>query len=79
MAPVLDGSAGRTYLPFTQCGRPHMAAWRESGSLYWVVNTLPNDVPDAVLPGLARSCRPVSCLHIFRGVRTAVACFSLFA
>ena len=51
---------GRTYLLFTQSGRLHLVAWRENGAVYWVVNTLSNDVPDAVLLGLARSCQPVS-------------------
>jgi hypothetical protein len=50
---------GRSYLLFYQNGRLHMVAWRENGALYWVVNTLANDLSNQLMLSLARSCEPV--------------------
>ncbi len=51
---------GRTYLLFYQDANLHMVAWRENGALYWVINTLENELPNGLLLKLAESCRPVA-------------------
>jgi hypothetical protein len=34
-------------------------AWREHGTLYWIINTLDNELSSDVMLGLATSCKPV--------------------
>jgi LCP family protein required for cell wall assembly len=50
---------GRAYRLFYQGSHLHMVAWTERGTLYWVVNTLDDQLPNDVILGLATSCRPV--------------------
>jgi LCP family protein required for cell wall assembly len=50
---------GRTYLLFYQGDNLHMVAWKEHGTLYWVLNTLDNELSNDLMLGLATSCRPV--------------------
>jgi hypothetical protein len=50
---------GRTYLLFYQGEQLHMVAWKERGTLYWVLNTLDNQLSNELLMGLATSCKPV--------------------
>jgi LCP family protein required for cell wall assembly len=51
--------AGRTYMLFYQSDRLHMVAWKERGTLYWVLNTLDNQLSNDLMMGLAKSCKPV--------------------
>ncbi|MGE5229096.1 MAG: LCP family protein [Deltaproteobacteria bacterium] len=50
---------GRTYLLFYQGDQLHMVAWKERGTLYWVLNTLDNQLSNDLMMGLAKSCKPV--------------------
>lgn len=50
---------GRKYLLFYQGNDLHMVAWRAHGTLYWVLNTLDNQLSSDVMMGLATSCKPV--------------------
>jgi LCP family protein required for cell wall assembly len=50
---------GRKYMLFYQGGDLHMAAWKERGTLYWVLNTLDNQLSNDLMLGLATSCKPV--------------------
>jgi LCP family protein required for cell wall assembly len=50
---------GRTYLLFYQGTDLHMVAWKERGTLYWVLNTLDNQLSNDLMMGLAKSCKPV--------------------
>ncbi|HTX67657.1 MAG TPA: LCP family protein [Thermoleophilia bacterium] len=50
---------GRKYMLFYQGDHLHLVAWREHGTLYWVVNTLDNQLSDDLMMGLATSCEPV--------------------
>jgi LCP family protein required for cell wall assembly len=50
---------GRTYLLFYQGDSLHMVAWRKSGCVYWVVNTLDDLLSEHLMLALAESCRPV--------------------
>ena len=50
---------GRKYMLFYQGDHLHMVAWRERGTLYWVLNTIDNELSNDVLLGLAMSCKPV--------------------
>jgi LCP family protein required for cell wall assembly len=54
-----EKSGGRTYLLFHQGAHLHMVAWKERGTLYWVLNTLTNQLSNDVMMGLAKSCKPV--------------------
>jgi LCP family protein required for cell wall assembly len=54
-----EKSGGRTYLLFYQGTHLHMVAWKERGTLYWVLNTLTNQLSNDVMMGLAKSCKPV--------------------
>ncbi len=54
-----EKSGGRTYLLFYQSAHLHMVAWKEHGTLYWVLNTLTNQLSNDVMMGLAKSCKPV--------------------
>jgi hypothetical protein len=50
---------GRKFMLFYQGDHLHMVAWREHGTLYWVLNTLDNQLPNDLMLGLAASCKPV--------------------
>ena len=51
--------AGRKYLLFYQGASLHMVAWKQSGTLFWVLNTLDNQLSNDVMLGLATSCKRV--------------------
>jgi polyisoprenyl-teichoic acid--peptidoglycan teichoic acid transferase len=50
---------GRSYMIFADGSHIHTIAWREHGALYWVVNTLLEDLSNEQLLGLARSAQPL--------------------
>lgn len=50
---------GTKYLLFYQGDRLHMVAWSRNGTLYWVLNTLDDEISSDVLLGLATSFTPV--------------------
>ncbi len=50
---------GRKFMLFYQSDHLHMVAWREHGTLYWVLNTLDNQLSNDLMLGLAASCKPV--------------------
>jgi len=50
---------GRKYMLFYQGDHLHMVAWKERGTLYWVLNTLDNELSNDVMMGIATSCKPV--------------------
>jgi LCP family protein required for cell wall assembly len=50
---------GRNYLLFYEGDALHLVAWRHRGTVYWIVNTLDNQLPDDVMLRLAVSCRSV--------------------
>jgi LCP family protein required for cell wall assembly len=54
---VIDG---RKYLFFYEGEALRMVAWRRSGTVYWVVNTLENQLPEEVMLALATSCTRVT-------------------
>jgi polyisoprenyl-teichoic acid--peptidoglycan teichoic acid transferase len=49
----------RTYMIFADGGHIHMVAWRENQVLYWVVNTLREDLSNQQMLGIARSTQPL--------------------
>ena len=51
--------AGQEYMLFYQADHLHMVAWKRNGTLYWVLNTLDNQVSNDLLMGLATSFKPV--------------------
>ncbi len=50
---------GRKFMLFYQGDHLHLVAWREHGTLYWVINTLDNQLSNDLILGLAASCKPV--------------------
>ncbi len=50
---------GRKYMLFYQGDHLHMVAWKERGTLYWVLNTLDNELSNDAMMGIATSCKPV--------------------
>jgi hypothetical protein len=50
---------GRKFMLFYQGSHLHLVAWREHGTLYWVINTLDNQLSNDLILGLAASCKPV--------------------
>ena len=50
---------GRKFMLFYQGEHLHLVAWREHGTLYWVINTLDNQLSNDLILGLAASCKPV--------------------
>jgi LCP family protein required for cell wall assembly len=50
---------GRKFMLFYQSDHLHMVAWKEHGTLYWVLNTLDNQLSNDLMLGLAASCKPV--------------------
>ncbi|MCX6373246.1 MAG: LCP family protein [Actinobacteria bacterium] len=51
--------AGQEYLLFYRADHLHMVAWKRNGTLYWVVNTLDNQLSNDLMMGLATSFKPV--------------------
>jgi polyisoprenyl-teichoic acid--peptidoglycan teichoic acid transferase len=49
----------RTYMIFADGEHIHMVAWREHGVLYWVINTLREDLSNDQMLGIARSAQPL--------------------
>jgi LCP family protein required for cell wall assembly len=49
---VIDGT---TYLFFNQGEHVHMIAWRRGNTLYWVINTLDNELDNELMSALATS------------------------
>ncbi len=50
---------GTAYLLFYQGKRLHMVAWKRNKTLYWVLNTLDNELSNDVMLRLATSFKPV--------------------
>ena len=50
---------GEKYMLFYQGDHLHMVAWKRNDTLYWVLNTLSNELSNDVMLGLATSCKPV--------------------
>jgi LCP family protein required for cell wall assembly len=50
---------GRKYLLFYEGNNLHMIAWRGHGTLYWLLNTLDNQLSNDLMLGLATSCKTV--------------------
>jgi hypothetical protein len=46
---------GRKYWLFYEGEALHMVAWRRSGTVYWVINTLDNQLPEKLMLALATS------------------------
>ncbi|HET6495666.1 MAG TPA: LCP family protein [Thermoleophilia bacterium] len=63
--PAIQNPSGRQtigdteYLLFYEGQRLHMVAWRRNKTLYWVLNTLDNELSKGVMLGLATSFKPV--------------------
>ena len=51
--------AGQQYMLFYQADHLHMVAWKRHGTLYWVLNTLDNELSNDLMMGLATSFKPV--------------------
>jgi LCP family protein required for cell wall assembly len=50
---------GQKYMLFYQADNLHMVAWKRNGTLYWVLNTLDNELSNDLMMGLATSFKPV--------------------
>lgn len=50
---------GREYSLFYQNDRLHRVAWRQNGTVYWLANTLDDQISNKVMLELARSFKPV--------------------
>jgi hypothetical protein len=48
---------GRTYLLFDDGAHVHTIAWREGGAVYWLTNTLLEDLSNEQMLAIARSAR----------------------
>ena len=51
--------AGQKYMRFYQADHLHMVAWKRHRTLYWVLNTLDNQLSNDLMMGLATSFKPV--------------------
>jgi hypothetical protein len=51
---------GTQYLLFYNDADLHMVAWRHGSTLYWVLNSLDDKLPESVMLSLATSFRPLS-------------------
>jgi polyisoprenyl-teichoic acid--peptidoglycan teichoic acid transferase len=51
--------AGKTYLQFYSGAQLHMVAWRSGTTLYWVLNTLDDELPAEFMMELAKSFAPL--------------------
>ena len=52
-------AGGRSYSLFYDNSSLHMVAWRQGGRVYWVSNTLDDELPNSLMLALATSCAPV--------------------
>jgi LCP family protein required for cell wall assembly len=50
---------GRQYMLFYQNDRLHRVAWKANGALYWVANTLDDQLSNELMLALATSCKRV--------------------
>jgi LCP family protein required for cell wall assembly len=50
---------GRTYMIFADGAHIHMVAWRQGKVLYWVINTLLEDLSNQQMMGIADSVQPL--------------------
>ena len=50
---------GTKYMLFYQADHLHMVAWRRNGTLYWIINSLDNELSNDLMMGLATSFEPV--------------------
>jgi LCP family protein required for cell wall assembly len=50
---------GRTYMLSTDGGHIHTIAWRQGHALYWLTNTLLEDLTNQQMLGIARSVQPM--------------------
>jgi hypothetical protein len=53
---VIDGTE---YMFFYQGSALHMVAWKRNKTLYWVINTLDNELSNDTMTGIATSFQPV--------------------
>ena len=53
------GHRRQEYMLFYQADHLHMVAWKRNGTLYWVLNTLDNQLSNDLMMGLATSFKPV--------------------
>ena len=51
--------AGRRYSLYYDDASLHLVAWRQGGTVYWVSNTLDDELPNSLMLALATSCSPV--------------------
>jgi LCP family protein required for cell wall assembly len=51
--------AGRTYMFFSDGGHLHTIAWRQGRALYWLTNTLLEELTNQQMLGIARSTQPL--------------------
>jgi LCP family protein required for cell wall assembly len=51
--------AGQKYMLFYQADHLHMVAWKRNRTLYWVINTLDNQLSNDLIMGLTTSFKPV--------------------
>jgi LCP family protein required for cell wall assembly len=51
--------SGRDYLLFDDGGHIHTIAWRRGGALYWITNTLLEELTNEQMLGIARSTHPL--------------------
>jgi LCP family protein required for cell wall assembly len=62
--PILDGPtqtlmvAGKTLLEYSQGGKLSDVAWRTPQAVYWVSNTLANNIPNSQMVAMAASLTP---------------------
>jgi len=65
-APILDGpnverqAGGRTLRLYYSGSKLHMVAFEENGAVYWVTNTLLDDLSNETMIAIARGLKPVS-------------------
>jgi hypothetical protein len=50
--------AGKTLLEYSQGGKLSVVAWRTPQAVYWVSNTLANDIPNSQMVAMAASLTP---------------------
>jgi LCP family protein required for cell wall assembly len=51
---------GQEYLLFYQGKKLHMVAWKRNATLYWVLNSINNELSEKTMRALATSCTPVT-------------------
>jgi hypothetical protein len=50
---------GRTYMFFSDGGHVHVIAWHQGHALYWLTNTLLEELTNQQMLGIARSTQPL--------------------